>query len=302
MPIHCPGGCSNTVFAREKDLHQHLRISKNPKCQLAAEALTLSLRRPVLHDRPLGIPRTPSPSGSGSGPSAPHQGLPIPSASPNDDLPVIHRHFEGDYFGADYQDEDFPFLPGDEDLAPQVPLRAGALPPRVSEVDEDDPSDDEEDIVGRDLADPEASPSRPHPPLPRAPTPPGGMEPRVDAEEHEHIPQNIGADNPENHAPEPHAREELREAPVHIHHFGGQAGAPIVDPAARTSTYNEYGSTVADGDADNPYAPFASRMEWELAKWAKERGVSATAFTDLLKIHGVRPFTRLFTRPTTYPN
>ncbi|KAL1938702.1 hypothetical protein VTO73DRAFT_11305 [Trametes versicolor] len=113
------------------------------------------------------------------------------------------------------------------------------------------------------------------------------MEPRVDAEEHEHIPQNIGADNPENHAPEPHAREELREAPVHIHHFGGQAGAPIVDPAARTSTYNEYGSAVADGDADNPYAPFASRMEWELAKWAKERGVSATAFTDLLKIHGL---------------
>jgi hypothetical protein len=35
------------------------------------------------------------------------------------------------------------------------------------------------------------------------------------------------------------------------------------------------------------YAPFASKMEWEIAKWAKERGPSSTAFTDLMTIEGV---------------
>ncbi|KAJ7181826.1 hypothetical protein C8R46DRAFT_834879, partial [Mycena filopes] len=33
-----------------------------------------------------------------------------------------------------------------------------------------------------------------------------------------------------------------------------------------------------------PYAPFASKTDWEVAKWAKLRGAGSTAFTDLLKV------------------
>ncbi|KAJ6555069.1 hypothetical protein B0H10DRAFT_2201712 [Mycena sp. CBHHK59/15] len=40
--------------------------------------------------------------------------------------------------------------------------------------------------------------------------------------------------------------------------------------------------------ATNLYAPFASKMDWEVARWAKLRGSGSTAFTDLLKIDGVR--------------
>jgi hypothetical protein len=40
-------------------------------------------------------------------------------------------------------------------------------------------------------------------------------------------------------------------------------------------------------DKTNPYAPFASRLDWEIAKWAKLRGLGSTAFGDLMKIPGV---------------
>ncbi|KAJ7137196.1 hypothetical protein C8R44DRAFT_828619 [Mycena epipterygia] len=38
----------------------------------------------------------------------------------------------------------------------------------------------------------------------------------------------------------------------------------------------------------NPYAPFNSKMDWEVARWAKLRGSGSTAFTDLLNVEGVR--------------
>ncbi|EKM83117.1 hypothetical protein AGABI1DRAFT_35141 [Agaricus bisporus var. burnettii JB137-S8] len=39
--------------------------------------------------------------------------------------------------------------------------------------------------------------------------------------------------------------------------------------------------------SDNLYAPFSSKREWEIAKWAKLQGTTSTAFTDLIKIEGV---------------
>jgi hypothetical protein len=37
-----------------------------------------------------------------------------------------------------------------------------------------------------------------------------------------------------------------------------------------------------------PWAPFTSQIDWEVARWAKLCGPSSTAFSDLLKIEGVR--------------
>ncbi|KAH7906613.1 hypothetical protein BJ138DRAFT_969756, partial [Hygrophoropsis aurantiaca] len=37
----------------------------------------------------------------------------------------------------------------------------------------------------------------------------------------------------------------------------------------------------------NKWAPFASQIDYELARWAKLRGSGSTAFSDLLKIEGV---------------
>jgi hypothetical protein len=48
----------------------------------------------------------------------------------------------------------------------------------------------------------------------------------------------------------------------------------------------EYATSIID--PDNPWAPFTSEMDWEIAKWAKNRGPSSTAFLELLGIKGVR--------------
>ncbi|KAG1739364.1 hypothetical protein EDD22DRAFT_787098 [Suillus occidentalis] len=46
-----------------------------------------------------------------------------------------------------------------------------------------------------------------------------------------------------------------------------------------------YGAHLANDE--NPYHPFNSQIEWEVARWAKLRGATSTAFSDLLSIDGV---------------
>lgn len=71
------------------------------------------------------------------------------------------------------------------------------------------------------------------------------------------------------------------------------AGAPIhaderdLGNGAPTSSYKTYAEHVGEGAQDNAYHPFATRMEWEVARWAKLRGSGSTAFSDLLAIEGV---------------
>ncbi|KAI1782434.1 hypothetical protein LXA43DRAFT_905807 [Ganoderma leucocontextum] len=57
-------------------------------------------------------------------------------------------------------------------------------------------------------------------------------------------------------------------------------------------TYEHYQQHV-NGTARNPYAPFACRRDWEIAKWAKTRGPGSTAFSDLLAIEGVAQLLQL---------
>jgi len=40
-------------------------------------------------------------------------------------------------------------------------------------------------------------------------------------------------------------------------------------------------------DETNPYAPFVSQMDWEIAKWAKLHGLGSTTFGELMAIPGV---------------
>ncbi|KAJ6558402.1 hypothetical protein B0H19DRAFT_1376819 [Mycena capillaripes] len=100
---------------------------------------------------------------------------------------------------------------------------------------------------------------------------------------------------PENNAPvlTAPAREIRKAAEDRFHHKpivdkypGGLAGKPISTTLDQTSE-KAYESTIGSTES-NPYAPFTSKMDWELAKWAKLRGAGSTAFTDLLNIEGVR--------------
>ncbi|KAF7336396.1 hypothetical protein MVEN_02188200 [Mycena venus] len=64
------------------------------------------------------------------------------------------------------------------------------------------------------------------------------------------------------------------------------AGAPLSDK--RDATSEELYRSDIQTSAKNPYAPFTSKTDWEIARWAKLRGSGSTAFTDLLKIDGVQ--------------
>ena len=62
------------------------------------------------------------------------------------------------------------------------------------------------------------------------------------------------------------------------------AGIPV-KVAGSEPVYIQYARQL--GRLDNPWAPFNSKLDWEIARWAKIRGPGSTAVTDLLRIDGV---------------
>ncbi|KAI0630883.1 hypothetical protein C8Q77DRAFT_1063392 [Trametes polyzona] len=82
------------------------------------------------------------------------------------------------------------------------------------------------------------------------------------------------------------SHDRLRSEPVHVQHFGGQAGAPLDPGVPPTSGYQQYGARL-EGGSTNPYAPFRSETDWKLAEWAKMQSPTSNAFSDLLAIKNV---------------
>jgi len=77
--------------------------------------------------------------------------------------------------------------------------------------------------------------------------------------------------------------EKLKNRPFIVKFTRGNPGAVVSHSGRDENT--RYSSAM--GNSDNPYAPFASKMEWEIARWAKLRGPSSMAFTELMGIKGV---------------
>ncbi|KAF7358764.1 hypothetical protein MSAN_01215400 [Mycena sanguinolenta] len=70
----------------------------------------------------------------------------------------------------------------------------------------------------------------------------------------------------------------------HITKFGGQAGVPL--PQREAPTFEQYEAHLSALDS-NEWSPFKSRIDWAIARWAKLRGSTSTAFSDLLAIEGL---------------
>ena len=68
-----------------------------------------------------------------------------------------------------------------------------------------------------------------------------------------------------------------------------RAGKPLSREESRDRSY---GASLGGGD--NPWAPFHSKKDWEIAQWAKLRGVGSTAFSEVLAIDGVSFFLFFF--------
>lgn len=118
-----------------------------------------------------------------------------------------------------------------------------------------------------------------------------------DDDEGELPPQNLGitAENiglPDNSLPsvgrqniENHLRQKITAQKFTDKFPLSNAGVPITSSSSKTPPTNSYfHNTQSD---TNPYAPFADRMNWEIARWAKLRGPGSTAISELLSIDQV---------------
>jgi uncharacterized sporulation protein YeaH/YhbH (DUF444 family) len=90
-------------------------------------------------------------------------------------------------------------------------------------------------------------------------------------------------------SPPPNARPifecALREEHTTIEPFPGNTAGSEVHELHKEHAYEYYEAKI--GNRSNPYAPFASKLDWEFAHWAKIHGPGSNAITELLKIEGV---------------
>ncbi|PPQ73617.1 hypothetical protein CVT26_010525 [Gymnopilus dilepis] len=82
---------------------------------------------------------------------------------------------------------------------------------------------------------------------------------------------------PPGHGPSPSARLRFTEK-----HRSSRCGQKLGQHEAVDVRYQAH----VNGES-NLWAPFKSKMDWEIAKWAKLRGPGSTAFSELLAIDGV---------------
>ena len=79
---------------------------------------------------------------------------------------------------------------------------------------------------------------------------------------------------------------------IEVTHFPLEsAGAPITNATHQPTHYEAYHATLCN--TDNSYAPFCSKIDWEIVWWAKIHGPSSAAVSELLAIENVC-FSRLF--------
>ncbi|THH00887.1 hypothetical protein EW026_g1714 [Hermanssonia centrifuga] len=199
--------------------------------------------------------------------------------------------FQGDFFGNDYQGADF-----DSEWPEEFPQgRSPEADPRP--VSENEGSDDGEEVDSEEVSHPTGA----------------GLHIPLDNSTNSEGPNYYSVDIPDYDS---HARLRLERAlhqKVHIQTFCTQALPETVEsqpPAEATpqpgaaissslqggippspSGYGLYEAELhqadSDGGSNMDYAPFTSKLEWEVARWAKLRGPGSTALTDLLSIEGV---------------
>ncbi|EIW56974.1 uncharacterized protein TRAVEDRAFT_170977 [Trametes versicolor FP-101664 SS1] len=180
--------------------------------------------------------------------------------------------FEGDHFGAYSADEfdDFDEYNDDHNAG-----RQESAGDEEEHRQEDIEAQDDDEV---DAANLEAESGwEPPPPanIPRAPA-----EPTTSPESSQDA--NTGGHGAPNRAAQSRAHEHLQTKTHSVRFPSDHAGAPIKHRRER-SAYEQFQGRI-DAVNANPYAPFASRIDWEVARWAKMRGPGSTAVSELLAI------------------
>ena len=251
MHVICPG-CGETFM--RSGLAHHIRQSNNPHCQLPRGHERSNTN--IMDD----VPPTPdsAPAAINSYENGPLEHFQL-GVDPAGDLFGDYSHFTDADFGmndGEEQDLHEPFTEEDD-------------PERLAEIQ------DEEEIALVDalLAEEEQR-----------------LEPERPSQS---AASGIADEEPEQSVLPGHRPFRLRggeEEPLANHpeitKFSvGNAGAVY----ERTHRNGNQGYHRADSNADNsnPYEPFSSKLDWEIACWAKTRGPGSNALTELLSINGV---------------
>lgn len=186
-----------------------------------------------------------------------------------------HAMFEGDFFGTYAEDE--LAWPGSDD---------------EEHLDEDDLG---YDIGPGDHDEWEPPAAVPVPPSPA--TPAHGEHHDIDGHDHWEPPvAPVPAHNDAFHPPTADQGQDARhmaqqrlheheQAPTIVRYPDIRAGQPV--DVVKQPSNATYHAQLDDSSADNIYAPFASKLDWDMARWAKLRGSSSTAFSELVSIEGV---------------
>ncbi|TFK45447.1 hypothetical protein OE88DRAFT_1214209 [Heliocybe sulcata] len=166
--------------------------------------------------------------------------------------------FAGDFFGSDYHPDDFENHAGDDVQWDMEAISTG-------DSDSSGLSDDEE--------------AESHSWEPDPPAAPASSEPDVEMTAEEDV-SGI-------HMTREQAAETLRKSAAVEHFPSNAAGKPLRHQDAALSEYHLYASQLRTPSADI-WSPFSSRLDWEVARWAKLRGPGSTALTELLRIEAAR--------------
>ena len=166
------------------------------------------------------------------------------------------RNFEGDYFG-NYEQADFGWPEDDKTNGTKIHYLGMwiclhfLVVARANENEEESENGDEDDT----------------------------NDPGVDLEQTHHTLHPPGAPPcAEASAQPPKEKYIIEPFP------GDKAGAPLECVSASQSNFEKYQQEL---NSDAEYAPFVSRVDWEIAQWAKTQGLTSNAVTELLKIDGV---------------
>lgn len=310
--LHLTSVSGSKAFKRESDLTRHLRNSKDERCLIVAQEEFGYIPHPPLAVEVDEAPPDSAWPGDFFGSRDQYDDADFPMSI--DDVITTNAH----YFGAQHLAQAGPsHFTGamsssdeDEEIEPLVPELEEIEEPEESESEEDDDEDEDSDIEEVDPADvarlvdqiaaAPLSPSRipsPSPSHSSHSSTDGSYAPSSTSSSSstpsDDISEEFGRvlDDDELHQ----LHEQLSSKPV-VERFPAHLGNPGA-PVSRDHRHAyEKTRDALNGDArDNVYAPLSCQMEWDFARWAKLRGPSSTALTELLKIDGVRSFFDIIT-------
>lgn len=111
--------------------------------------------------------------------------------------------------------------------------------------------------------------------------------PEVDLEMTNAWEQEVSSDANESGDHRTHtALQQIQGKPTFIDEYPGDETGHPVSTSFMPDANQCYANHLADA-SENPYWPFVSQLDWEVAHWAKTRGPGSTAVSELLRINGV---------------